>query len=154
MRNVFGAYTLAVYTILTFSSPMDKFKAVLKYCMFTSGALCYAELGTSFTKSGGHYTYLLETLGPLPAFLRLWTEFIFIRCVCALTVFHCVQRIVKVHSKCHFRPAVASYVSLAFGRYVVEPFFLPCVAPTALVKIVSMLGVSEWRSGVDYLLFS
>ncbi|KAK9975752.1 hypothetical protein ABG768_020987 [Culter alburnus] len=84
----------------------------------TFGALCYAELGTSFTKSGGHYTYLLETLGPLPAFLRLWTEFIFIR------------------------PAVASYVSLAFGRYVVEPFFLPCVAPTALVKIVSMLGVT------------
>ncbi|KAK7129838.1 hypothetical protein R3I94_009243 [Phoxinus phoxinus] len=84
----------------------------------TFGALCYAELGTTFTKSGGHYTYLLETLGPLPAFLRLWTEFIFIR------------------------PAVASYVSLAFGRYVVEPFFLPCAAPTALVKIVSVLGVT------------
>ncbi|XP_057180803.1 cystine/glutamate transporter [Triplophysa rosa] len=82
------------------------------------GALCYAELGTSFTKSGGHYTYLLETLGPLPAFLRLWTEFIFIR------------------------PAVASYVALAFGRYVVEPFFMPCAAPTVLVKLVSILGVS------------
>uniref|UniRef100_A0A1A8PR51 Uncharacterized protein n=2 Tax=Nothobranchius rachovii TaxID=451742 RepID=A0A1A8PR51_9TELE len=82
------------------------------------GALCYAELGTSFTKSGGHYTYLLETLGPLPAFLRLWVEFLFIR------------------------PAVASYVSLAFGRYVVEPFFAPCVAPTALIKLVSILGVT------------
>ncbi|XP_067283509.1 cystine/glutamate transporter [Pseudorasbora parva] len=84
----------------------------------TFGALCYAELGTTFTKSGGHYTYLLETLGPLPAFLRLWTEFIFIR------------------------PAVASYVSLAFGRYVVEPFFFPCAAPTALIKLVSVLGVT------------
>uniref|UniRef100_A0A8C2CS14 Cystine/glutamate transporter n=1 Tax=Cyprinus carpio TaxID=7962 RepID=A0A8C2CS14_CYPCA len=84
----------------------------------TFGALCYAELGTSFRKSGGHYTYLLETLGPLPAFLRLWTEFIFIR------------------------PAVATYVSLAFGQYVVEPLFMPCAAPTALVKLVSMLGVN------------
>ncbi|KAM9328410.1 LOW QUALITY PROTEIN: cystine/glutamate transporter [Pholidichthys leucotaenia] len=82
------------------------------------GALCYAELGTSFTKSGGHYTYLLETLGPLPAFLRLWVEFLFIR------------------------PAVASYGSLAFGRYVVEPFFAPCPAPTALVRLVSILGVT------------
>ncbi|XP_015231873.1 PREDICTED: cystine/glutamate transporter-like [Cyprinodon variegatus] len=82
------------------------------------GALCYAELGTSFTKSGGHYTYLLETLGPLPAFLRLWVEFLFIR------------------------PAVASYVSLAFGRYVVEPFFAPCPAPMALIKLVSILGVT------------
>ncbi|XP_068573376.1 cystine/glutamate transporter isoform X1 [Cebidichthys violaceus] len=82
------------------------------------GALCYAELGTSFTKSGGHYTYLLETLGPLTAFLRLWSECLFIR------------------------PAVASYVSLAFGRYVVEPFFAPCAAPIGLIKLVSILGLS------------
>ncbi|KAI3366662.1 hypothetical protein L3Q82_009349, partial [Scortum barcoo] len=82
------------------------------------GALCYAELGTTFTKSGGHYTYLLETLGPLPAFLRLWVEFLFIR------------------------PAIASYVSLAFGRYVVEPFYAPCPAPMVLIKLVSVLGVT------------
>uniref|UniRef100_A0A672YEJ1 Si:ch73-352p4.8 n=1 Tax=Sphaeramia orbicularis TaxID=375764 RepID=A0A672YEJ1_9TELE len=82
------------------------------------GALCYAELGTTFTKSGGHYTYLLETFGPMPAFLRLWAEFLFIR------------------------PAVASYVSLAFGRYVVEPFFAPCPAPMVLIKLVSILGVT------------
>ncbi|KAJ0056963.1 hypothetical protein NL108_000775 [Boleophthalmus pectinirostris] len=82
------------------------------------GALCYAELGTTFSKSGGHYTYLLETLGPLPAFLRIWSEFLFIR------------------------PAVASYVALAFGRYVVEPFFTPCAAPSALIKVVGILGVT------------
>ncbi|KAL4625007.1 cystine/glutamate transporter-like [Arapaima gigas] len=84
----------------------------------TFGALCYAELGTSFRKSGGHYTYLLETLGPLPAFLRLWVDFIMVR------------------------PAVSSVVSLAFGRYVVEPFFTPCPAPPALVKLVAILGAS------------
>lgn len=82
------------------------------------GALCYAEFGTTFPKSGGHYTYLLETLGPLPAFLRIWSEFMFIR------------------------PAVASYVALAFGRYVVDPFFAPCAAPTALIRVVGILGVT------------
>ncbi|KAF7658947.1 hypothetical protein LDENG_00005540 [Lucifuga dentata] len=82
------------------------------------GALCYAELGTTFTKSGGHYIYLLETLGLLPAFLRIWVEFFFIR------------------------PAVASYVALAFGRYVVEPFFTPCPAPIGLIKLISILGVT------------
>lgn len=46
------------------------------------------------------------------------------------------------------RPAVASYVSLAFGRYVVEPFFTPCAAPMVLIKLVSILGVSECNSSV------
>uniref|UniRef100_A0A3Q3JJ05 Uncharacterized protein n=1 Tax=Monopterus albus TaxID=43700 RepID=A0A3Q3JJ05_MONAL len=90
---------------------------VLSGVLSMFGALCYAELGTSFTKSGAHYTYLLETLGPLPAFLRLWVE-LFIW------------------------PASASYVSLAFGRYVVEPFFAPCPAPTVLIKLVSIFAVT------------
>uniref|UniRef100_A0A8C4X5Q1 Solute carrier family 7 member 11 n=1 Tax=Erpetoichthys calabaricus TaxID=27687 RepID=A0A8C4X5Q1_ERPCA len=82
----------------------------------TFGALCYAELGTSIKKSGGHYIYLLETLGPMPAFLRLWAQFILIR------------------------PAASSVVALAFGRYIVEPFFSPCSAPTLLVKMISIIG--------------
>uniref|UniRef100_A0A8C0JD52 Cystine/glutamate transporter n=1 Tax=Chelonoidis abingdonii TaxID=106734 RepID=A0A8C0JD52_CHEAB len=82
------------------------------------GALSYADLGTSITKSGGHYIYLLETLGPLPAFLRLWAEFVMIR------------------------PAVIAVVSLAFGRYLIEPLFAPCHAPALAVKLVTITGIS------------
>ncbi|XP_029453338.1 cystine/glutamate transporter-like [Rhinatrema bivittatum] len=87
-------------------------------CGFLSmlGALCYAELGTSITKSGGHYVYLLETLGSLPAFLYLWAEFFAVG------------------------PANLAVLALAFGRYIWEPFFTPCSAPILAVKLTSVFG--------------
>lgn len=53
------------------------------------------------------------------------------------------------------RPSVASYVSLAFGHYVVEPFFTPCAAPIVLIRLVSILGVSEcfYNSSVSGALY-
>uniref|UniRef100_A0A8C4RY21 Uncharacterized protein n=1 Tax=Erpetoichthys calabaricus TaxID=27687 RepID=A0A8C4RY21_ERPCA len=87
----------------------------------TFGALCYAELGTSIKKSGGHYIYLLETLGPMPAFLRLWAQYVLIW------------------------PGASSVVALAFGRYIIEPFFSPCPAPEVLIKMVTFaVAVNCW----------
>lgn len=38
------------------------------------GALCYAELATSFPRDGGDYVYLTKAFGPLAGFLFGWTQ--------------------------------------------------------------------------------
>jgi basic amino acid/polyamine antiporter, APA family len=43
------------------------------------GALTVAELAGTLPRSGGIFAYLLESNGPLPAFLFGWTELIVIR---------------------------------------------------------------------------
>lgn len=43
---------------------------VVSFC----GALCYAELGASYPKTGGDYVYLKKAYGPLTGFLFGWTK--------------------------------------------------------------------------------
>ena len=43
------------------------------------GALCYAELSSSFPRTGGNYIYLRESYGPLVGFLFGWTQLLVIR---------------------------------------------------------------------------
>src|SRR5579864_8408 len=43
------------------------------------GALTIAELAGALPRSGGIFTYLLESFGPVPAFLFGWSELVILR---------------------------------------------------------------------------
>lgn len=41
-------------------------------------------------------------------------------------------------------PAGTAVISLAFGRYFLEPFFIHCEIPELAIQLVTAVGLSEY----------
>ncbi|THD21111.1 Blood-brain barrier large neutral amino acid transporter [Fasciola hepatica] len=82
------------------------------------GALCYAELGTTITRSGGDYAYIKEAFGDIPGFLQLWVNIIIIR------------------------PTAQAIVSLTFAYYALQPLFPTCSPPQLAVQLLAGLCIT------------
>lgn len=43
------------------------------------------------------------------------------------------------------RPASTAVISLAFGRYFLEPFFIHCEIPELAIQLITAVGLSEYE---------
>ncbi len=87
------------------------------------GALCYGELGTMITMSGGDYAYILKAFGGLPAFLLLWVTLLIIR------------------------PTAQAVVALTFGNYILQPFFAgDCDVPRNAPILLAAVCISKYSN--------
>lgn len=87
-------------------------------CCYT-GALCYAELGTMITKSGGEYSYLMEAFGPIVAYLYSWTTIMVLK------------------------PSSFAIITLSFAEYASSPFYPGCTPPLVVTKCLSAAAISK-----------
>jgi L-type amino acid transporter 5 len=83
------------------------------------GSLCFCELGTTITRSGGEYAYVLEAFGPLVGFLNLWIQLLVIR------------------------PTTQAISSITFAHYVMSPFYDGCPPSPLILRLTAASCLCE-----------
>lgn len=103
-----------LYPLYMLSSTLCIICAYVHVC---TGALCYAELGTMITKSGGEYPYLMECFGAVPAYLYSWTTILILK------------------------PSSLAILALSCGEYASTPFYPGCTPPVIVNKCLAVASI-------------
>lgn len=82
--------------------------------------MCYAELGTMITKSGGEYPYFMEAFGPIVAYLYSWTTVIVLK------------------------PSSFAIITLSLAEYASTPFYPGCAPPSVVTKCLAAAAICEF----------
>ncbi|KAM6968964.1 b(0,+)-type amino acid transporter 1 isoform 1-T1 [Tautogolabrus adspersus] len=82
-----------------------------------TAALCYTELGTIISESGGDFIYILRIYGPCPAFFAAITFILVVR------------------------PFSIAAIAISIAEYVTAPFYTDCLPPQMVVKCAAAVAI-------------
>uniref|UniRef100_A0A671VDP2 b(0,+)-type amino acid transporter 1 n=1 Tax=Sparus aurata TaxID=8175 RepID=A0A671VDP2_SPAAU len=105
--------------VLLYSGAVGPCLSIWATCgvLSTIGALCYVELGTMITKSGGEYPYFMEAFGSVVAYLYSWTTVMVLK------------------------PSSFAIITLSFAEYASAPFYPGCTPPLVVTKCLSAAAI-------------
>lgn len=107
-------------------------------CITLAGALCFVELGLLIRSSGGDYSFLLEA-------------YTFNRKTKIRTVFgSCIAFLYVWSTSFIVRPGGFAILALTCSHYVSQPFFIGCVAPDGVVKLLALCVICK---SIEHWLF-
>ncbi|MFH0888682.1 MAG: amino acid permease [Planctomycetota bacterium] len=123
------------------------------------GALCYAELSSSFPQTGGNYIYLRESYGHLSGFLFGWTELLVIRTgsIAAVSFIFAeyLQSFLSL-DKCLIKPSaifivfIISFINIIGLRYGKRVQDVSTIAKIAALIGIIVLGVISKKGDVSH----
>jgi basic amino acid/polyamine antiporter, APA family len=114
------------------------------------GALCYAELATTYPRDGGDYNYLTRAYGPLPGYLFGWAQLAVVQTGSIGMMAYIFASYMVAYTE------ITQYWSLApveLGALTVSPQVVYASAAVVVLTLINALGVVLGKLAQNLLTF-